>query len=384
MPVTNITCNGNADGKIILDVKVPTPNAFITITNTTTGTVITALPTSSPPGAVVIPFPSGTIETDTNGKYKWENLGPGKYTIEVIDSSVIRCTSSVDTEILEPDSVTGDYEIIPGPCGDSKVTLLALGSGGTPGYKYTLENTGIGYGPVTRADGEFKGILPDTVNNYTLTITDKNNCTYNTSFLVNSNPNFSLQIGIQNVSCFGSCDGEIKIVSVGGVAPYRFVLSSQPPGTYINSSDCEPEPDCEDTFTFKNLCAGDYSITAFDSNGCTVTYPSPSQAPWITISQPTEIVVGTTTTAHVSCASCCDGSFEIATITGGSPNYEVFVIEYPDDFTVPSTIFTDGTTPSRISNLKPGNYTVRIKDSNGCFKDVKVGINAPENIKIVV
>lgn len=368
--ITHVTCNGANDGTITRFIKVPTLDGIVDVVDLGTNLSIPNLntPFVSPAGATLTPVVGG-LQFDTNGTFGWDALPAGKYRITVTDSTVPDiCTGIYEFEITEPDTLAVDYNIVPGLCGDSTVTIQATAEGGTPGYSFELENVGSGYGPIIKTSGEFKNVPLDNTNPYTLTVTDDNGCTANTSFLVDSTGGLELSAGFTNVTCYGVCNGTITAVGTGGVQPYRFILTSDPAGTYTKSSDCDAGT-CVSSHTFTGLCAGDYKVKVVDANGCIFEYPDT-----ITITQPTQIDF---TGLAVTDATCnFDGSIVIDTITGGTGPYTVKVTSSPEGQVVPSTIFTDGASVAvTYSNLISGNYEITITDSTGCTRIVEIGIN---------
>lgn len=380
--ITNVSCNGASDGKLcIKNLSVPTLNGFINIVNTGTGLPIPGLatPDVSPAGSVITAAPPDGVSFTLNGQYCWYGLPAGKYEITVKDSSLTPCLITSTFEIEEPDTLALDYEIILGDCSDTKAQLQATADGGTGTYTFTLENLALAYGPISKTTGLFKNVIPDPTNQYTLTVVDENGCTESISFLVETANSLSISVGTHNISCFDACDGIIEAVAVGGTAPYRFILVSEPEGTFARTSGCDTGETCDVAYNFRDLCAGSYKIKVIDANGCTFTYPNT-----ITLTQPTKIEFDPLVITHVTCNNCCDGSIEIPGITGGTPFYSVELTQIPEGQITPSTIFTDGLTPSIFSGLKPGNYEITITDDKGCTRIIKVGINSPASIQIVI
>jgi hypothetical protein len=133
-----------------------------------------------------------------------------------------------------------------------------------------------------------------------------------------------------NTCCFGTCNGAISPTVTGGTTPYSYTW--QP-------SFVGPGPD------IYNLCAGNYSLTVTDMNGCTSTFTN-------TITQPSPLTVSVTQ-APSSCSTCCDGTVT-ATASGGTPPYTF-------------TIFPGGTSngSGNFPNVCNGTYSVCVSD-NGC------------------
>lgn len=379
MGVTHVSCNGGNDGRVCIKIsQLPTLPGVINIVDDT-NTPISNLntPSSTPPGATITPV-SGGLQFDTLGTYCWDTLVAGVYTVTITDSSApIVCNNTFTFEVLEPDSLSVDYQITPGSCGSTGVTVQGLAEGGTPNYKFTLENTGSGYGPVTKVNGEFKSVPVDPVNDYTLTVEDANGCTESTTFSINTTGGLEAEVGVQNITCFGACNGSISVIGIGGTPPYNIILLSEPKGTYAESSSCSQD-ECKTAHDFTGLCAGDYKVKVIDANGCIYEYPDT-----ITLTQPTEITYTGLDVTHVTCNDCCDGSIVIDTITGGTGPYTVKITEAPEGQIIPSTVFTTGASVAVTYNgLRPGNYVITIKDSTGCTTTIEVGINEPPKIDI--
>lgn len=132
-----------------------------------------------------------------------------------------------------------------------------------------------------------------------------------------------------HVTCFGACDGSATATGVGA-APFSFLW--------------DVAAGSQTTATATGLCAGTYSITTTDADGCV-------QTSTVTITEPTELSVGNTVT-NVSCAGAADGA-SLATATGGVPPYS----------------FDIGAGPSAsgsFTGLTIGAYTLTVTDDNGC------------------
>ncbi len=122
------------------------------------------------------------------------------------------------------------------------LTITASGSGGSPGYEYSLDGVSFSSGNILEVNAN---------GSYTITIMDGHGCTATTTVAVNAVVGIS--INITNVSCFGSSDGEITITGVtGGTAPYTYSLN----GSAFSSQT-----------TYTNLSPGSYTIIAKDATG---------------------------------------------------------------------------------------------------------------------
>ena len=158
-------------------------------------------------------------------------------------------------------------------------------SGGTVAYAFNWSNgsttqniTNLGAGP------------------YSVTVTDANSCTANSSVTINQPTALTASISSQtNIGCSGGTTGSITIAGSGGTLPYTYSWSNG-----------------QNTATASNLIAGNYSATITDANSCTATINA-------TITQQASLsasVIGT----DPFCANSNCGTADL-TVSGGSPPY---------------------------------------------------------------
>lgn len=146
--------------------------------------------------------------------------------------------------------------------------------------------------------------------------------------LVNiTNPELlSHTILIEDDPCFGSCEGRAELTVIGGTLPYNYSWGSP-------------------TNILPNLCAGNYSVTVEDGNGC-MTIEN------FVINEPLELVINSTSTTNLTCFESNDGEI-VVNASGGTGNL--------------SYIWSDvGMSTSIRQNLPAGNYIVTVVDENGC------------------
>ncbi len=151
---------------------------------------------------------------------------------------------------------------------------------------------------------------------------------YKASFSVSGQPG-SLAVvltGQQNVSCFGSSDGSASVAATNGTPPISYVWNNGATGA-----------------TISGLPAGNYTVTATDSNGDTGTLT-------VAISQPANLLPNITSTNETS-ASANNGT-AAASPTGGTAPY--------------SFLWSNGSTMASITGLDSDTYTVTVTDANGC------------------
>ncbi len=252
-------------------------------------------------------------------------LCPGNYSVLITDAN--GCTTNQNVTINEPAQVAGNLTSTPPTCnGSCDGSITANPTGGTPGYTYNWSN----------------GATTQTISNlcsgsYTVTITDANGCSVNESYTLN-NPNaLTVSLDSVDVSCNGACDGQAIANISGGTTPYTI---NWMPGNFSTS-------------TISNLCAGTYSVTVTDANGCVFTGN-------VNVDEPNTI----SATATVTDANCgfCDGVISVS-VSGG---------------TVPYThSWSNGDNGAIITNLCPGFYTDTITDLNGCTYLLTTSVSNP-------
>ena len=123
-------------------------------------------------------------------------------------------------------------------------------------------------------------IIEDLVNvgagNYTVTVTDDNNCTATSSVTITEPTVLASVITVDStVSCFGGSNAGIHVTSSGGT-PFTVNQANGTGYTYVWSNAST------DTSSV-NLSIGQHCVTITDSLGC-------SEVVCITLTQPTAIV----------------------------------------------------------------------------------------------
>ncbi len=129
---------------------------------------------------------------------------------------------------------------------------------------------------------------------YTFILTDANGCVYNgTSTLNNPLPLQSPTITPTNPVCYSDCNGSAIVNPIDGLAPYTYLWSDGQTGQ-----------------TAAGLCAGNYSVTVTDANGCTSSQTT-------ALSNPPQVLVSSITASDTVCFG---SSFDTYTVTN-QPGY---------------------------------------------------------------
>ena len=268
--------------------------------------------------------------------YLWDNgetttqidsLPIGDYTLTVTDDHL--CTQDFTYTITSPSEVFIDTAITLVSCfGGDDGAIDTSPSGGIPPYTY-LWNTGE-----TTQD-----IDTLVFGNYTLTITDSNECITQETFLVDQPATpVAITNTSGNISCFGGNDGFIDITVSGGNGGYVF-----------DWSNAAVSEDLTDLFI------GVYIVEVQDSKGCI-------DRDTIELTQPLAPLSLTTEMTPVICFSEANGTATVVA-DGGTAPY--------------SYLWSNGETTSLITGLIIGDYSVVVTDSLGCVDSVTVTVTEP-------
>ncbi len=262
------------------------------------------------------------------------NLTGGTYNVTITDSNNCSVTRSVtvgDSRSLSVDVTKTDVLCK----GESSAAILLDVTGGSGSYTY-LWNTG----EVTRSlDALFAGV-------YSVTISDSGGCATTTSVVI-SEPALGLSVNLTRtfaLTCFGDNSGVASANVGGGVGPYTYLWSTG-----------------ERTSSISDLEAGNYSLAVTDANGCVVQEAFTITQP----AQPMEITV--TGNTDLRCKGQSDGSIALS-VSGGTGPYDY--------------LWSTGSTSNALEDLIAGDYTVRVRDANGCVTEKIIAVVQPEELRI--
>ncbi len=175
---------------------------------------------------------------------------------------------------------------------------------------------------------------------YAVTVNALNSCTSSATVVITEPVALTHTLNIIQPGCAVST-GTATITENGGTAPYTY---SWFPSGGTGS-------------TASGLTPGNYTVTVTDSRLCTEDIN-------ITIATATSPAVSIISTKDVSCFGLSNGS-ATALATGGTPPYTYSWNTIPIQNT------------ATASNLSAGNYSVTVKDNNGCFATTSVQITEP-------
>ena len=305
--------------------------------------------------------PGGTVQLTANPSggqapftYSW-TTGDTTQTITV--SSV----GNVDVTVTDANGCTANHTFFvysgPGPgvtisgnnqvCNGGTTTLTANPSGGTSPYTYSWSGPGVN-GQTTAS------VTVSQQGNYTVTVTDSDNCTGSASEFVTQVTDPYVYITPVSPEL---CAGGTTVLTAnpsGGTSPYTYAWTG--PGIVGSSSGISVTVDA----------TGSYDVTVTDANGCT-------DNDTVFVSQAPSLSLTTTPSAPEVCTG---GTEDITVIvTGGTTPYTY-------SWTGPG-IQSGGSSPT-VTVDAAGVYTITVTDANGCTgsQNVTVATSAGLNVTI--
>ena len=374
--VTDVSCNGSADGNIYLTINGGTApyvyhwgnNAstqdLINISGGSYAVTVTDAHSCSTTQSFTVAEPqalsatlattnvscfgaaTGTITTTVAGgsgayTYLWSNgattqnltaLTAGTYTVQVTDAHGCKVISSA-TITQNPNLLVSGTSTNVSCNGLADGTITLTVSGGVPTYTYTWTGGLTGPSPTGVAAG-----------NYSVTVADNAGCSKNLSFTITEPAGFVVTDTITSVKCHGSSNGYIGVTVTGGVTPYTY---------HWNDGGAVPNR--------LNLAAGTYDLTITDAHGCSTTRS-------YTVTQPDSLAT-LVTGNDATCAGFSDGN-ALLTVTGGTQPYSYFWSNFR---------FTQN-----LNNITVGTYTVLVTDANGCTKVDSITIGQPMPLTLIL
>ena len=323
-----VTVTDNNACQSFISVNIKQPIEPLTITYTIDQVLCYGFQT----GAIDLSVFGGTAPYD----YQWSNgatiqnlsnLGSNNYSVKVTDAkgcvenANITITQPLEIEITETHT---DVSCFGGNDGQIDVSI----TGGVLPYRYSW-NTGS----ITQ------DIIGLNHGNYTLIVTDANNCSK--SIIVQVKQPFSalsIKDTVFAVSCHAGNNGSIDITPSGGNGNYQFEWSNG-----VLSEDIQ------------NLQSGNYTVVVKDIKNCTITKS-------FFVSQPIAPISLSINTTPAICFGESNGAAKV-TISGGTPGYFIS--------------WDTGSHADSIFNLIAGTYKVTVRDSNLCSTSLSAQVDQP-------
>ncbi|MDD4148506.1 MAG: PKD domain-containing protein [Bacteroidales bacterium] len=228
------------------------------------------------------------------------------------------CTNTADISIIVGNL---DFNVVCSPtiCVGGTVSAGVNFISGTGPYQYNWSTTQFN-----------PGITISSAGNYAVTVTDTySDCSASRSFTVDAVPAVAVTIDYEDISCHDKNDAWATAIATGGTAPYGYMWYGIMP-----------------TATITQLMAGNYSVVATDSYGCTGSAS-------VLIQNPPEFKYSVTPNQAICYGEQADINVNA---TGG-------VQPYLYDWSDLPGMDTDNRI---VSPTETTTYTVTVLDANGC------------------
>ncbi len=267
-------------------------------------------------------------------------LKAGTYQVTATDDS--GCIGFGEVVVAQPDSIVINPTVTDALCKGEATGLISISpTGGVAPFTYSWSN-----GQTAR------DVINLRTGNYTVTVTDKNNCKAQALISVGE-PAQALSVNVSQSlqGCYGTKSNEAKAVVSGGTgSTYTYAWSNgQTAATAIGL----------DSIT--------YTLTVTDANGC-------KTAGSIQLKDLAPIRINLIT-KKPTCFGGNDGAIGVNIVTGGAGNNE-------NDYTFR---WSTNQTGSSIENLTGGiNYTVTVTDIQGCVGVDSRLLEQPEKVSFAL
>lgn len=156
---------------------------------------------SGPAGAIFsdISDTNAVVTMDFGGTYMFYWIEDDNLTCLITDSVTITFSEQIYSNLTTTNPVCYNY------C-DGNVQAAAIGGNVVGSYTYNWSNGIAGI-----SDNNATALCDGT---YTVTVMDDNNCSVDTTFIINEPPPMTIDtIDVTNETCFGECDGQIEIIA---------------------------------------------------------------------------------------------------------------------------------------------------------------------------
>lgn len=300
------------------------------------------------PYFIRIQGPVSSTRTEGNsGSVDLTGLSTGTYTVNISD--VNGCQQSCSFSISEPTcNLALQLQGVAPLCnGATNGQIGVTVNGGKAPFQYDWsDNANDGQATARNL----------RAGSYTVVVSDSIGCV-GIDTLVLAEPsalNFTCGTPVPTTTVGGQ-NGRITVRFRGGTGPYKLVLSGAKRDSFLNVS--------VDSFRVNNLSKGEYRLTLFDKNGCTV------QGCDFRINDPACNLVLNLTPTNNLCAGASLGSIQSRLTGGVGP----FTYDWSDNR-------FDGT--NQATGLRSGAYQLIVSDAQLCKDTASVTITEPAAIQV--
>lgn len=278
---------------------------------------------------------------DSQSTFTAENLAAGDYGFTVENAE--GCIQTGMGTVAQPDELVLDFDSVDDSCVNSPAgQIIAQVSGGTEPYNYNWDGLS---GNTDTQSSLVQG-------NYSVTITDDNNCEISGSTTIDAPDPLTVEVLPVDTDCFQGQNGSASVNLLTGTAPLTYEWS-----------DASVDP------VLSNVSAGSYSVTVTDDNDCSFSTS-------FDIGQPAQITADFTTT-NPNCFDSADGIIEVADVGYGGVSAD------PADFDFEWLVINQNGPVA--TGLEGNTYAVVITDDLGCTIEEEVTLVSPsEMIQLIL
>ncbi len=294
---------------------------------------------------------TGSIDLDIQGGsppylYQWSNgettqnintLIKNSYTVTVTDAN--QCVVVETGEISQPVALGISPSVLQVSCpGGNDGQIKTVTFGGVLPYRYLWSTLDT---------------IPNIINlssgNYTLTITDGNNCQLSETYFVPQPPEIEISFQVTDLSCFEEPDGSILATVIGGTEGYRYEWSNS--GFVLGDTTNNPQ----------GLVSDFYKLRIIDANNCL-------KIDSVFVDQPSPLVVNLEAT-DATCFASSNGFVDM-TVSGGREPYSI--------------LWSTTSQQQDIDQLISDFYSVVVADKTGCTQFAEIFVGQPDSLDFQV
>ncbi len=258
------------------------------------------------------------------------NLTPGNYAVTITDAQ--NCTGTASTTLTQPAQLSYTANFTDVNCfGANNGSISITPSGGVPAYNYQWSPAQANTGTVNN--------LP--AGNYTITVTDANQCSITIASTLNQPAAINISIATTNASCATSQDGSATATVTGGGGNYLYSWN----GTTGSATN-------------NGLNAGSYTLVVTDAGSCTASQT-------FTIDTIYNLHISLTKT-DATCYGVADGTATVTPLNGTAG----YTYQW-----APANQAT-----AQATGLTAGSYTVTVTDAKNCIATDGITLNSPAQI----
>lgn len=240
-------------------------------------------------------------------------------------------------------SVTGSENVSCNGAADGSISIAAQNFDATTGFEYSTDD-GITWTTQMTSPYTITGLAADT---YDVLIRFET-CSFPFSRTITAPTLLEVTASGTPITCITG--STITAIATGGTAGYTYEL--------LETGTLNLVANFPSNGILTNISAGDYTIRATDANDCVATTTLNLSG----VTTPT----ATLSTSSNFCYNPTSGGSLVVDAAGGQTPYE---------YSITSGVYQDSNT---FNDLAPGNYTITVRDANGCTVVLPAETIAPQ------